>query len=62
MRLMIPDMVLMMPRGGMMMLINIYIYIYDFYMMTYIRVFMLVLRVLPVLYGDDYVRGPYGRT
>ena len=59
MRLMMPDMVLRMSRGGMMILINIY----DFYMTTYMRVFTLVLQVLPILYDDDYVATrPYGRT
>ena len=44
-------MVLMMPRRGMTILINIY----DFYMMTHMRVFTLVMQVLLVLYGDDYI-------
>ena len=39
------DMVLMMPRRSMTMLINIY----NFNMMTHMKVFTMVLRVLPVL-------------
>ena len=44
------DMVLMMPRRGMTMLINIY----NFYIMTHMRVFTLVMQVLPMLYNDSY--------
>ena len=45
------DLVLMTPQCGMTMLINIY----DFYKMIHMRVCTLVLRGLPVLYGDDFV-------
>ena len=51
MRLMIPDLV----DDAMRWHDDVNKFIYHFYMMTYMRVFTLVLWVLPMLYNDDYI-------